>query len=48
MREVRTERGMQMVISQKKFRREWGALELVVPQVRGFGFYPQSIEKGFR
>ena len=25
-----------------------GALELAVPQVRGLGFYPQSIEKGSR
>ena len=25
-----------------------GALELAVPQVRGLGFYPQSIEKGTR
>ena len=25
-----------------------GALELAIPQVRGLGFYPQSIEKGSR
>lgn len=32
----------------KGFQTRMGALELAVPQVRGLGFYPQSIEKGSR
>ena len=32
----------------KEIQTRMGALELAVPQVRGLGFYPQSIEKGNR
>lgn len=32
----------------KEVQTRMGALELAVPQVRGLGFYPQSIEKGSR
>lgn len=32
----------------KGFQTRMGALELEVPQVRGLGFYPQSLEKGTR
>jgi putative transposase len=32
----------------KEIQTRMGALELAVPQVRGLGFYPQSIEKGSR
>jgi putative transposase len=32
----------------KELKTRMGALELAVPQVRGLGFYPQSIEKGTR
>jgi putative transposase len=32
----------------KEIQTRLGALELAVPQVRGLGFYPQSIEKGTR
>ena len=32
----------------KEMQTRMGALELSVPQVRGLGFYPQSIEKGSR
>ena len=32
----------------KEVQTRMGALELAVPQVRGLGFYPQSIEKGTR
>lgn len=32
----------------KEIQTRMGALELAVPQVRGLGFYPQSIEKGAR
>lgn len=32
----------------KEIQTRMGALQLSVPQVRGLGFYPQSIEKGTR
>jgi putative transposase len=32
----------------KEIQTRMGALELAIPQVRGLGFYPQSIEKGSR
>lgn len=32
----------------KEVQTRMGALELAIPQVRGLGFYPQSIEKGCR
>jgi transposase-like protein len=32
----------------KTFQTRLGRLELEVPQVRGLGFYPQSLEKGTR
>ena len=32
----------------KEFQTRMGALDLEIPQVRGLGFYPQSIEKGCR
>jgi putative transposase len=32
----------------KEVQTRMGALELAIPQVRGLGFYPQSIEKGSR
>ncbi len=32
----------------KEIQTRMGALELSIPQVRGLGFYPQSIEKGSR
>ena len=32
----------------KEIQTRMGALELAVPQVRGLGFYPKSIEKGCR
>ncbi|MDE2026657.1 MAG: IS256 family transposase [Patescibacteria group bacterium] len=32
----------------KKIATRFGTLELAIPQVRGLGFYPQSIEKGSR
>lgn len=32
----------------KSFQTRLGALELAIPQVRGLGFYPESLEKGSR
>ena len=47
-REPKNQRDMPMATSLKELQTRMGALELEVPQLRGLGFYAQSIERGSR